>query len=290
MIVVLGGNGFVGSAIVQYLGQQEIPYRVVSRSEVDYYDPDRLAACLKQSQAKFLVNCAGFTGKPNVEACEYQKAECLLANAVLPDRIRQACQRASIPWCHVSSGCIYTGTRPDGRGFTETDPPNFSFRTNNCSYYSGSKAMGEEILADCDQCYIVRLRIPFNHVDAPRNYLSKLLRYQVLLEATNSLTHLDDFARATIQLYERRAPFGIYNVTNGGHIKTSEITQMLQRSLAPDQVFRFFASEAMFMLVAKTPRSNCILDNTKLLSTGIEMVPVAEAIERALRHWVRANF
>ena len=89
----------------------------------------------------------GIRAKPNVDACEMHKAECLAGNAVLPGTIAQACEAANVPWGHVSSGCIYTGSRPDGSGFTEEDAPNFSFRQNNCSFYSGTKALGEEVLA-----------------------------------------------------------------------------------------------------------------------------------------------
>ncbi len=39
-----------------------------------------------------------------------------------------------------------TGSRPDGSGFTEEDAPNFTFRQNNCSFYSRTKALGEEVL------------------------------------------------------------------------------------------------------------------------------------------------
>jgi hypothetical protein len=38
-------------------------------------------------------------------------------------------------------------------------------------------------------------------------------------------------------------------------------------------------------LAAKTPRSNCILDTTKLERAGIHMTEVHEAVARALRHW-----
>jgi hypothetical protein len=47
----------------------------------------------------------------------------------------------SYRWKSGSSGCIYTGSRPDGSGFTEENPPNFNFRQNNCSFYSGTKAL-----------------------------------------------------------------------------------------------------------------------------------------------------
>jgi UDP-glucose 4,6-dehydratase len=194
-----------------------------------------------------------------------------------------------IPWGHVSSGCIFTGTRPDGRGFTETDPPNFSFRTNHCSFYSGTKALGEELLNDCSSCYLWRLRIPFNEVDSPRNYLTKLLTYQRLLEATNSLSQLDEFVAACLACWQRRVPFGIYNVVNTGAVTTREVVRLIQTILRPARSFEFFENESQFMQVAaKTPRSNCVLDNSRLLATGITVSTAYDAIEQALRGWQSA--
>src|SRR5579859_8139824 len=138
MIYLLGGSGYVGHAYQALLRRQGIPYRNVRRSELDYTQKDLLRDALRQDRPEFLINAAGYTGKPNVDACELHKAECLLGNAVLPGIIAQACEEASIPWGHVSSGCIYSGNGPQDRGFTELDAPNFTFRTNNCSFYSGT--------------------------------------------------------------------------------------------------------------------------------------------------------
>ena len=116
---------------------------------------------------------AGYTGKPNVDACELDKAGTLAGNTLLPQTIAHACAAAGIPWGHISSGCIYSGakiaadgamrvekdmTKPELHalaeekspailGFTETDTPNFSFRDLPCSFYSGTKALGEEAIA-----------------------------------------------------------------------------------------------------------------------------------------------
>ncbi len=190
MIVLLGGSGYVGSAYRRIFEHQGLPYRSLSRAELDYANPALLAGRLREVGARFLINAAGYTGKPNVDACEHHKSETLFGNAVLPGRVAEACADAGIPWGQVSSGCIFTGSHADGSGFTEEDEPNFSFRQNNCSFYSGSKALGEEALANVPDVYIWRMRIPFNHLDGPRNYLSKLMRYSRLLEATNSITHL----------------------------------------------------------------------------------------------------
>ena len=128
--------------------------------------------------------------------------------------------------------------------------------------------------------------MPFDRVDEPRNYLGKLMRYDRLLNATNSLTDLQDFVEATLACWERRVPFGIYNVTNPGAITTREVVELIQKSGVGKKEFKFFASEEEFMRVAaKTPRSNCVLDSSKLTATGIVLAEVHEAIARDLRLW-----
>lgn len=286
MIYLLGGSGYVGHAYQQLLSRKGIPFKNLRRKDLDYADPVKLTEALKADRPEFLINAAGYTGKPNVDACELHKADCLQGNAVLPGAIAQACEAAGVPWGHVSSGCIYTGSRPDGTGFTEADAPNFTFRQNNCSFYSGTKALGEEVLAGKPQVYVWRLRIPFDHIDSPRNYLTKLMRYSTLLEATNSISQLHEFVAATFACWEKRVPFGLYNVTNPGQVTTREVVDLIRESGVSTKDFQFFKNEDEFMqIAAKTPRSNCVMTSAKLASVGIVMTEVREAISRDLRNW-----
>lgn len=289
MIYLLGGSGYVGHAYQTLLAKKGIPFRNFRRAELDYTNPDLLRDALLRDKPAFLVNAAGYTGKPNVDACELHKTECLFGNAVLPGRIAQACAAAGVPWGHVSSGCIYTGARLDGTGFTEDDAPNFTFRQNNCSFYSGTKAIGEEVLAGQPNVYIWRLRIPFNNEESPRNYLTKLMRYSRLLEAANSISQLEEFVAATFACWEKRVPFGTYNVTNPGHVTTREVVGMIKQSGVCTKEFSFFDNEDEFMHVAaKTPRSNCVMTSAKLASVGIQMTEVREAVTRDLSRWKKA--
>src|SRR4051794_18742079 len=120
-IWILGASGYVGSAYQRLLDSKRVPYRTLPRRDLDYYNVATLTAALREARPAFLVNCAGYTGKPNVDACELHKAETLLGNAVLPGILRQACEATGTAWGHVSSGCIFTGRRKDGGGFRETD-------------------------------------------------------------------------------------------------------------------------------------------------------------------------
>lgn len=313
MIVLLGASGFVGQAFSATLQQAQIPFASLSRKDLNYTRFDTLLGYLQKERPSFLINAAGYTGVPNVDACETARADTLAGNTLFPQTVAHACAAARVPWGHVSSGCIYTGAKiaREGRvqvekdllvpevqrwigqhpeavhGFTETDPPNFSFRAPPCSFYSGTKALAEEAITGIGQCYLWRLRIPFDQFDNPRNYLTKIQRYAKVYNNVNSLSHRGDFARACLDLWQRRAPFGIYNVTNPGHIDTRQVVQMIERIQKPNRPFEFWENDAEFYrLGAVTPRSNCVLDVSKLLATGVTMRPVTEAIEDSLRHWI----
>jgi len=286
MILLLGASGYVGSTFQRYFAMRGLAWRGLDISEMDCTNLDALTAFLQRERPTILINAAGYTGGANIEACELHKADCLLGNAVLPGVIREACQRVGLPWGHISTGCIYNGTRPDGSGFREDDPPNFTFRQNNCSFYSGSKALGEEVLAGAADCYIWRLRIPFNEANNPRNYLAKLMRYDKLVDVRNSISQLDEFVRACCECWEHRVPFGTYNMTNPGSITTREVVALIQKTGVSTKQFQFFQDENEFLQkAAKTPRSNCVLDSSKLLATGIHLTEIHEAVETALRHW-----
>ncbi len=312
MILLLGGSGYIGEAFASELKRRGAEFVAVSRKEVDYTRFDLLLSFLETHQPEFLINAAGYTGKPNVDACETARADTLQGNTLFPQTVAQACEVAGVPWGHVSSGCIYSGakierdgkitiekdlTRPDLReiaekyplcvhGFTESDAPNFSFRDGPCSFYSGSKALAEEAILGVGQSYLWRLRIPFDEFDNPRNYLTKVQRYPKVYDNVNSISHRGEFVGACLDLWERRALFGIYNITNPGFVTTRKVIGMIEGILKPKQKFEFWANdEEFYRLAAKTPRSNCVMDVSKLFTTGIKLRPVEEALEDSLKNW-----
>jgi UDP-glucose 4,6-dehydratase len=279
MLLIFGGSGYVGNVFDSYLNNTNIDVKIVSRKELDYTNHASLATLLRDLRASFVINAAGFTGKPNVDACESAKYKCLQGNAVLPGIMREVCEDLKIPWGHISSGCVYSGRRDDGKGWTEEDEPNFSFRSPPCSFYSGTKALGEEVLEGAENCFVWRLRIPFNHQPNPRNYLQKLLNYENLLEAENSVSHLEEFCQKCIECFTNDVEPGVYNMTNPGSITTRNVTEWMIEAGLTDKKFKFFNSEEEFMSKAATaPRSNCVLDTTKAEKAGIAMRPVEEAM------------
>ena len=138
--------------------------------------------------------------------------------------------------------------------------------------------MGEEVLEGAKNCFIWRPRIPFNEGRNPRNYLQKLLNYDCLLEAENSVSHLDEFVQKCIECFTQEIEPGVYNMTNPGSITTRQVTEWMIEEGLSDKKFRFFEDEDDFMQkAAKTHRSNCVLDVTKA-ENFIGMRAVEEAM------------
>ncbi len=69
--------------------------------------------------------------------------------------------------------------------------------------------------------------------------------------------------------------------SNQAAVTTRRVVDCIQ-----NRTFQFWESDADFYRDgAITPRSNCLLDVSKLLVTGVRLRPVGEALEAALKNW-----
>ncbi len=286
MIGILGASGYIGRQFTEELISQGTVFREYNRSRDNYYDLKSLIDLIHKDQLTVLINCAGYTGKPNVDACEYNKDECYEANVELAKTIATACSLTDVVLLHVSSGCIYTGDN-NGKGFKEEDEPNFHSSSKiKGSFYSGTKAVGESVVSSTWQkSYIPRLRIPFDEEDSTRNYLSKLQRYNKLLDAVNSISHRKEFVQACIHLIKKKCDYGIYNVVNTDPINTKQVAELLKEYKLIDSYDILNEEEFYKNVDVKAPRSNCILDNSKLINTGFEIRNSIDAIRNSLENW-----
>tara|TARA_R110000744_G_scaffold34446_1_gene80280 strand:+ start:2213 stop:3073 length:861 start_codon:yes stop_codon:yes gene_type:complete len=284
MIGLLGASGYVGSEFKKQLISRDLEFVELSRETHDYYHVPNLITALEATNVDLLINCAGYTGKPNVDAVEDNKDVAYKANVDLARNIANVCYLGQIKLVHISSGCIYEGDN-GGKGYTENDPPNFTFETG--SYYSGTKALAETLVSSIlPSAYICRLRIPFNSHDNERNYLTKLMKYDKLLKATNSISHLGDFVDCCINLFFHELPSGTYNIVNTGTVTTEYVAEKIKALLNLDKNFKYFSDDEEFYKIgARAPRSNCVLDNSKLLSTGITIRTTEEALTDSLENW-----
>lgn len=256
--IVLIGHGYVANYIRNELDAQGFHYIHTHHDEYIPFDAD------------FIINAAGFTGVPNVDACELRRADTVQGNINFPLYLERTfnCQIL-----HLTSGCVYTGYK-DG-GWLETDQPNFNW--NNGSFYSATKAEFQKLWSEYGydrKSYLLRLRMPFGPDNQDKNLLMKLYRYDRLVDFENSITYLPDLARAVVRFVEERPLPGIYNAVNPVGIKTHQIAQMLGLN-------KPYYTELEWSSQALTPRSNCVL-NTDKMQAVYEFMPSTQALIEAI--------
>lgn len=258
-MITLIGHGYIGQAIHE-------------RLEVQSYMPtvwiSHRAPIPQNTQV--IINAAGYTGSPNVDACEIHRQDTINGNVIWPLKLELSFP--NIPIVHISSGCVYTGYE---KAFTEEDPPNFTF--DNGSFYSGTKALAQELLMPyMHKSYLLRIRMPFGDKKHPKNLLTKLEKYNKLIDFENSLSYVPDVADFAIQCAIGRFTPGIYNVCNPGSKTTRQIAN--QMGLKKE----WFTKEE-FAAAVTAPRSNCVLSTNK-----IEKIYSIKSIDDVLKDAIAA--
>jgi dTDP-4-dehydrorhamnose reductase len=84
-----------------------------------------------------------------------------------------------------------------------------------------------------------------------------------------------------MDLIEQKVPHGIYNVTNKGNVITKDVVELIKEYNLSDKDFKFFDDLESFSKEITAPRSNCVLDTTKI-EQYIKIRTAQEALEDAL--------
>lgn len=275
--ILLLGKGYVGTALETYLNSKKISVESYSRAMLDYTDPVTLQQHLESNPGKYelVINCSGYTGSPNVDACESNKKECWFWNVVVPRSIVLSSNTFDLPLVQVNSGCIYTG---HDKEFTEDDEPNFGLYSNDSSFYSKCKHACETIFQNC-YAYSMRVRMPFDSTDHKKNYLNKLYKYNTLISEKNSLTSIEDFCDFMLKFLFLRKGMqpGPVNVVNSGCITAVEIVDMMKKYGITNPNWSFIDT---LHLETKARRSNCVLSTDKIKGFNLQLPNVHESLER----------
>lgn len=267
MKILIYGKGYLGEHFLAYLNKQgeEALFGTADIGNIEQVRKD-----LATHSPDFVLNCAGKTGRPNVDWCETHKEETLYANVTGPLVLNQACTESGARLVHLGSGCIYDGDN-NGKGFAETNAPNF-----DGSFYSRTKAWSERMLTEFPVLQL-RLRMPIDANAGERNFISKIIKYEKVINVANSMTVIEDLMPASYELM-KLGRIGIYNMTNPGAIDHKTILDMYKEIVDPNFNYQLMSVEEMYEKYADAKRSNCILNSSKLENEGIHMRPIVEAI------------
>lgn len=129
---------------------------------------------------------------------------------------------------------------------------------------------------------ILRLRMPVSDDLHPRSFVTKISKYEYVVDIPNSNSILTDLLPAAIALAEHQDT-GIYNFTNPGAASHNEILTLFRDIVRPNFAWKNFSLDEQAKIL-KAGRSNCELDSTKLVNKlaeyGITIPEVHEAYRK----------
>ena len=275
--ILILGKGYIGSQLDFFLRRKNLQVISYRKSELDYTNPLILQKLLLDHKDTFevIINCSGYTGSPNVDACELNKKDCWYWNVIVPHNIALAASTHYLPVFNISSGCIYNGYEKE---FTEEDEPNFGLYSDISSYYSKTKHACETLVKNL-YVYTFRIRMPFEGTVNNKNYLNKLYKYDTLISQPNSLTSINDMNELVFRMLflYRQMPPGPLNVVNEGSMNAKEVIDIMRRHGINNENWKFIE---LADLQTKANRSNCVLSPAKLKSYNVELPDVRSSLER----------
>ena len=136
--LVLGCNGMAGHLISTYLKEQGYEVVGYARSESKYVstivgdarDTDYLGKVISEGKFNAVINCIGLLNK----YAENDHEAAVFLNAYLPHFLAKETQNTNTQIIHISTDCVFSGSRG---GYKESDIPDGEL------FYDRTKALGE---------------------------------------------------------------------------------------------------------------------------------------------------
>lgn len=255
-------TGWIGQTLVEMLEKRgEIVHVADTRLE----NREALARELDAIKPTHILNAAGVTGRPNVDWCESHKQETMRANVIGTLNMVDLAWQRGIHVTNFATGCIYEyddeHVMHSGVGFKEEDLPNFTG-----SWYSYTKGLVEQFYCCYDNLLTLRLRMPISDDLSHRSFVTKITKYEKVVNIPNSMTILSDLLPVAVDMSERKLT-GVFNFTNPGAISHNQVLDLYKEHVDPSFTYKNFTiAEQSKVLAAE--RSNNELDVTKLLEAN----------------------
>ena len=278
--LVFGGKtGWVGQKLIALL-QSNGSTVAAANSRLEHSQD--VAKELDEYRPTHVLNAAGLTGRPNVDWCETHKEETTRVNVIGTLSLIDLCAQRNIHITNFATGCIchydaLNHQEGDGHGFTEEDAPNFAG-----SFYSKTKTVVEDVIVSTGYTHVLqlRLRMPISDDLHHRSLVTKITKYEKVVNIPNSMTVLYDMLPIAVALAGAKIT-GVHNFTNPGAISHNEILTMYRDLVRPDFTWKNFTLEEHDKVVV-AKRSNNELDSSKLAlsckQVGTELLEIHEAV------------
>jgi nucleoside-diphosphate-sugar epimerase len=293
IVLVFGGNGWIGSKVVDLLQNANITViKSMCRAD-DIKMIQRELDLIKNVThiMSFIGRTHGVYNNEVIGTIDYLEkpgklVENMNDNLFSPIGLAEISKKNGIHFTYLGTGCIFEYDSNNHlygdveTGFLEEDLPNFFG-----SSYSIVKGYTDRLmqLLYSDSTLNARIRMPItDEQDSPRNFIKKITSYKKVCSMPNSMTVLDELLPVLIEMALNKQ-VGTVNLTNPGLITHNEILEMYKEIVDPEFTWTNFTIDEQNQILASKRSNNC-LDTTKLTNISLNLKNPVTTIKEAVRN------
>jgi dTDP-4-dehydrorhamnose reductase len=228
-LIINGATGTLGRAFARLCDVRGIPYRLLTRAEMDIADARSVENALAEFEPWAVVNTAGYV---RVDDAEREAEKCMRENASGAATLAEACGRHGAALLTFSSDLVFDGTK--GSPYVESDA------VSPLNVYGRSKAEAERRVSELlPSALVVRTSAFFGPWDE-YNFITLALaalgegrEFVAADDLIISPTYVPDLVNASLDLLidgER----GIWHLANEGALSWAELARLAARRAGLD--------------------------------------------------------
>lgn len=266
-ILILGGSGMLGSALISECMQNGIPFDAPKSSILDITKQEHVQEYIFNSKPAAIVNCAAWT---DVESAEIQFQNVCKLNADAIRHLALAAKSTGAPLVHISTDYVFNGSKKEK--YFEDD------QTSPINNYGLSKYLGERNLLEVlpENSYIIRTcwLYGIHGKNFVKSILRKALnkeRIQVVQDQIGCPTNSEDLAAGIISILRVKPSSGIYHFSNFGQTSWHEFATKIYKLSGSDVKLVEPIKSSLYSSKVKRP-ANSVLSTDKWTKAGISKI------------------
>lgn len=275
--LVVGADGQLGKALRElYDGDASVEF--AGRAEFDLSSEESFAARNWKNYST-IINAAAYTAVDTAETAEGRAAAWAINVTAVAHLARTAVEQ-DLTLVHVSSDYVFDGV---SKSHGETEP------LTPLGVYGQTKAAGDAVVSVVPRHYIVRTSWVIgegnNFVRTMASLADRGVEPSVVNDQIGRLSFTEDIAAGIRHLLDSGAPFGVYNLSNGGEPQSwADIAaDVFELSGQPRTAVTGVSTAEYFKDKDAAPRPlNSTLDLDKLAMTGFQPNSARSRLEQYL--------
>ena len=224
-VLVIGGLGAIGQSLLLEFNSLNVETIAPSHDELDITNSRQTNSYIEHIKPSLVINAAAFT---DVEKSEQEQLKAWTVNAYGSLVVANGCTEQDIPLVHFSTDFVFSGEKQEP--YSEED------RFKPLSVYGDTKAAGDLFIRHVtDKYFIIRISRLFGigrsgRKDFVRRVLEAAVNQQhleIVNDQVACYTYSKDLAGWIVALLMKDAPYGVYNLCNGGECSWYTFTKKI---------------------------------------------------------------